>query len=143
MRQILKALCILVATASPDIGLADNFYVQFIGDNVPKKVHTAVSIERANRNQCDPPCQLSQKETTFVRATDGTATIAIQLPADATRVCVQMWNDQFIDTATMVMKTGRRVKSELGGNLNADRKSACTQAQTNAQKAWGFQLTIQ
>lgn len=143
MKKVLEALCILISIASPVTASPDDFYVQFVGANVPKKVHTAVIIERANTQECDPPCQLSQKETSFVRATDGTATIAIQLPADATRVCVQMWNEQFIDTATMVMKTGRRVKSELGGNLNADRKSACTQAQTNAQKAWGFQLTIQ
>lgn len=100
--------------------------------------------ERANTRDCPTPCAVDEFRTVTLKP-DGTrmATLTVELPVDATRACLNMRGSASIKTAVLVMADGRRIASQLGGDLAANGKSACTFWTANAHQATSWEVTLQ
>jgi hypothetical protein len=139
--------CTKVAAAHPEMAQYDRDYalVPLLVQvrNAKGSVPIRYNIERANTSDCPTPCQVTPlKSATLNPDGAGIATFSVQLPLQATRVCVQMAGSQTIGAAELYLNNGRKRASARGGDLEDNGRSACSFSNANARDASTWVLTL-
>lgn len=141
--------CEQVAAANPSVAKFNVpeeqhiLLIQFRGD-VPASFSVRLGTERVNTSDCPTPCLIDpMKMYKITRDPSGIATTTIALPEQATRACIQMpTEDVLIDSAELMLNSGRKGVSKKGGDLEANGRSACSFSGSDAKKANTWVLTL-
>jgi hypothetical protein len=122
--------------------MADQIQLQFYGD-VPNKFRP--TIVWYSINNCSTPCRVSDwKEVKVPKTADGVGVVMVDIPENATRLCLQEVDGYVIEDITIYMKKGGKkiTRRKDGGNIDADGGAGCHEASVRAADAKFINVTL-